>query len=139
LNLVASAEAGKAPAWIILDDLGNLERLTQLPAVITGSRKANSRVVLGIRDRAQLGLRCGTAESERILNQPMTKVFLRTSEPHTAKWISDVIGDVEIEKLVADQDREASWRGRKIFQLERRIEPLDGFRDPGAPGSQRLP
>jgi Type IV secretion-system coupling protein DNA-binding domain len=37
LHLVASAEAGMPPAWIILDDLGGLERLTQLPAAITGS------------------------------------------------------------------------------------------------------
>jgi hypothetical protein len=124
LHLVASAEAGIVPVWIILDDAGSLARLTQLTAVATRARKANIRLVLGVRNRAQLVACYGTVDSERILSQPLTKIFLRCSEPETAKWISNVIGDVEIERLIADKGFESSWLRRKTFYLDRRIEPL---------------
>jgi hypothetical protein len=38
-------------------------------------------------------------EAEAMLSQPRTKIFLRTSEPRAAEWISKCIGDVEIEHL----------------------------------------
>ena len=123
LHLVASAEAGMPPVWIILDDVGSLERLTQLPAAITGSRKASIRIVLGIRNHPQVVDCYGTVDAERILNQPLTKILLRSSERLTAKWISEQIGDVEIERLVADEDF-FSWRRRKIFYRERSVERL---------------
>jgi hypothetical protein len=123
LHLVASAEAGMTPAWIILDDVGSLEHLAELSTVITGSRKANIRLVLGIRNRAQLVALYGTTDADRILNQPLTKIFLRSSDLQTAKWISESIGDVEIERLVADEDF-LSWRRRKIYYRERKTGPL---------------
>jgi len=36
-----------------------------------------------------------------MLSQPATKIFLHTSEPRAAKWISDTIGEVEIELCLA--------------------------------------
>ena len=57
-----------------------------------------------------------------MLSQPATKIFLRTSEPHAAKWIADTIGDIEIERL-----RESRSRGRggqHSYGLERQVEPL---------------
>jgi Type IV secretion-system coupling protein DNA-binding domain len=49
--------------------------------------------------------------------------LLRSSETLTARWISEQIGDVEIERLVADEDF-FSWRRRKIFYRERSVERL---------------
>jgi type IV secretory pathway TraG/TraD family ATPase VirD4 len=37
-------------------------------------------------------------ETEAMLSQPATKIFLHTSEPRAAKWISDTIGEVEMER-----------------------------------------
>jgi hypothetical protein len=39
------------------------------------------------------------AEAETMLGQPMTKTFLRASEPRAAEWISKAIGEVEIERF----------------------------------------
>jgi hypothetical protein len=36
-----------------------------------------------------------------MLSQPATKIFLPTSEPRAAKWISDTIEEVEIELCLA--------------------------------------
>ena len=34
--------------------------------------------------------------AEVMLSQPATKIFLKTSEPNAAEWISRAIGEVEI-------------------------------------------
>ena len=34
-----------------------------------------------------------------MLSQPATKVFLRTSEPRAAEWISKALGEIEFERL----------------------------------------
>ena len=60
-----------------------------------------------------------------MLSQPATKVFLHT-EPRAAKWISDTIGDVEIERLKEAVNREQfpHLRSSKSYYSERRTEPL---------------
>jgi len=57
-----------------------------------------------------------------MLSQPATKIFLRTSEPHAAKWISDTIGEVEIERM--RESRSKGKYGQRTFGLERQVEPL---------------
>jgi hypothetical protein len=57
-----------------------------------------------------------------MLSQPATKIFLRTSEPHAAKWISDTIGEVEIERM--RESRSKGKYGQQSYGLERQVEPL---------------
>ena len=129
LRLMTSAEGGARPVWIILDELASLQRLPQLPTAITEARKANLRLVLGFQGRTQLEARYGI-EAETMLSQPMTKIFLRTSEPRAAKWISETIGNVEIERLKESRTEPMSRsfdtrkRKSKTYHLERRVEPL---------------
>ena len=129
LRLMTSAEGGARAVWIILDELASLQRLPQLPAAITEARKANLRLVLGFQGRTQLEARYGI-EAETMLSQPMTKIFLRTSEPRAAKWISETIGNVEIERLKESRTEPMSrsfdtWKRRsKTYHMERRVEPL---------------
>ena len=57
-----------------------------------------------------------------MLSQPTTKFILRTAEPNAAKWASELIGEIEIERVretVADGRRQG-----KSFTLDRQIEPL---------------
>jgi type IV secretory pathway TraG/TraD family ATPase VirD4 len=57
-----------------------------------------------------------------MLSQPATQIFLRTSEPNTAKGISDTIGEIEIERM-----RESRSKGKyaqRSYGLERQLEPL---------------
>jgi hypothetical protein len=129
LRLMTSAEGGARPVWIILNELASLQRLPQLPTAITEARKANLRLVLGSQGRTQLEARYGV-EAETILSQPMTKIFLRTSEPRAAKWISETIGSVEIERLRESRTEPMSrsfnnWKHKtKTYHFDRRIEPL---------------
>ena len=61
-----------------------------------------------------------------MLSQPATKIFLHTSEPRAAKWISDAIGEVEVERLKqsASRERFPHLRASRAYYTERRTEPL---------------
>ena len=34
-----------------------------------------------------------------MLSQPATKIFLKTTEPKAAEWVSNAIGKVEVERM----------------------------------------
>ncbi|HEV2498075.1 MAG TPA: type IV secretion system DNA-binding domain-containing protein [Terriglobia bacterium] len=98
LRLTAQTDYPERPVWVIMDELASLETLPTLPLALTESRKSNTRMVLGLQGRSQIEVRY-SREAESMLSQPRTKIFLRTSEPRAAEWISKCIGDVEMEHL----------------------------------------
>jgi hypothetical protein len=111
--------------WFLLDEVASLQKLPKLHDAISRNCQTNNPVVLGVRARSQLQEHHG-CDAEAMFSQLGTKIFLRTSEPENAKWISDAIGEVEIEQLRESRPREpwASSRTARNYQLERRIEPL---------------
>jgi len=121
LRLMTRGQPIQRAVWFVLDELASLQRLPQLHTAVTENRKSNNPVVLGFQGRSQLETRYGH-DAEAMLSQPATKIFLRTSEPRAAKWISDTIGEIEIERL-----RESRSKGRqdqRSYGLERQVEPL---------------
>jgi len=80
-------QTATAPVWFVVNELATLQRLPQLPTAVTQGRKSNIRLVLGLQGRSQLENLYGS-QAEVMLSQPMTKVFMRTSEPDAAHWIS---------------------------------------------------
>jgi hypothetical protein len=121
LRLMNRGQASDRAVWFVLDELASLQRLPQLHTAVTENRKSNNPVVLGFQGRSQLETRYGH-DAEAMLSQPATKIFLRTSEPHAAKWISDTIGEVEIERM--RESRSKGKYGQRSFGLERQVEPL---------------
>ena len=58
-----------------------------------------------------------------MLSQPATKVFFQTSEPRAAKWISEAIGDIEVERL--KESRSMGMLGsKKSYAMEIATKPL---------------
>ena len=125
LRLMNQCDPTTRRAWFVLDELASLQRLPQLHTALTENRKSNNPVVIGFQGRSQLEVRYGH-EAEAMLSQPATKVFLHTSEPRAAKWISDTIGEVEIERLreTVNNERFPHMRRSKSYYTERRTEPL---------------
>ena len=121
LRLMNQGQPRPHPTWFVLDELASLQRLPQLHTAITENRKSNNPVVLGFQGRSQLETRYGH-DAEAMLSQPSTKIFLRTSEPHAAKWIADTLGDIEIERL--RESRSSARGGQQSYGLERQVEPL---------------
>jgi hypothetical protein len=125
LRLMNQGTASSRSVWLILDELASLQKLPQLHTAVTENRKSNNPVVLGFQGRSQLETRYGH-EAEAMLSQPATKIFLRTSEPRAAKWISETIGEIEIERLRESRStaHNPKYSTSKSYNLDRQVEPL---------------
>ena len=125
LRLMNQGQTSSRKVWFVLDELATLQRLPQLHTAVTENRKSNNPVVLGFQGRSQLETRYGH-EAEAMLSQPATKIFLRTSEPHAAKWISDTIGKIEIERLRESRSsgQLGGQRNTTSYNNERDVVPL---------------
>jgi type IV secretory pathway TraG/TraD family ATPase VirD4 len=104
-----------------LDELASLQRLPQLHTAITENRKSRNPLVLGFQGKAQLEVIYGHL-AEVMLSQPATKIFLKTTEPKAAEWVSNAIGKVEIERM-KETHFDGSRSGRN-FSVDRQVEPL---------------
>ena len=124
LRLMNQGDPAVRHAWFVLDELASLQRLPQLHTALTENRKSGNPVVIGFQGRSQLEVRYGH-EAESMLSQPATKIFLHTSEPRAAKWISDTIGEVEMERMKETVNTHPlKLTNSKSYHLERRTEPL---------------
>ncbi len=110
------------PVWFVLDELASLNKLPQLHTAVTENRKYGNPVVLGFQGRSQMEKRYGQ-DAEAMLSQPATKVFFRTSEPRAAKWISEAIGEIEVERLKESRSMEL-LRSKKSYAMEIATKPL---------------
>ena len=62
-------------------------------------------------------------DAEAMLSQPATKLFFKTTEPRAAKWISDAIREIEVERL--KESRSMRLLGsRKSYAMEIATKPL---------------
>jgi len=121
MRLLTAPQQNQTPVWFVLDELASLQRLPQLHTAITENRKSRNPLVLGFQGKAQLEVIYGHL-AEVMLSQPATKIFLKTTEPKAAEWVSNAIGKVEIER-VKETHFDGSRSGRN-FSLDRQIEPL---------------
>jgi hypothetical protein len=58
-----------------------------------------------------------------MLSQPATKLFFKTTEPRAAKWISDAMGEIEVERLKESRSM-GLLRSRKSYAMEIATKPL---------------
>jgi hypothetical protein len=121
LRLLNEPKETQHPVWFVLDELASLQRLPQLHTAITENRKSKNPLVLGFQGKAQLEMIYGHL-AEVMLSQPTTKIFLRTTEPKAAEWVSNAIGKIEIERL--RETHSTGLRAGNNFSVERQVEPL---------------
>jgi type IV secretory pathway TraG/TraD family ATPase VirD4 len=121
LRLLTAPKESQRPAWFVLDELASLQKLPQLHTAITENRKSKNPIVLGFQGKAQLEVIYGHL-AEVMLSQPATKIFLKTTEPNAAEWVSKAIGKVEIERM-RETHFDGSRSGRN-FSIDRQTEPL---------------
>jgi hypothetical protein len=121
MRLLTAPQENQTPVWFVLDELASLQRLPQLHTAITENRKSKNPLVLGFQGKAQLEVIYGHL-AEVMLSQPATKIFLKTTEPKAAEWVSNAIGKIEIERM-----KETHFDGSrcgKNFTIDRQVEPL---------------
>ncbi|MEO6804851.1 MAG: type IV secretion system DNA-binding domain-containing protein [Edaphobacter sp.] len=121
MRLLSAPQTDQKPVWFVLDELASLQRLPQLHTAITENRKSKNPLVLGFQGKAQLEVIYGHL-AEVMLSQPATKIFLKTTEPKAAEWVSNAIGKVEVERM--KETHFDGSRSGKNFSLDRQVEPL---------------
>lgn len=122
LRTLEPALRGAKPVWFVLDEVASLNKLPQLHTAVTEARKSRNPVVLGFQGRSQIEKRYGK-DAETMLSQPATKLFLKTSEPHSSKWVSDAIGEIEVERL-KESRRHSLLPGNRQYSMEIVNKPL---------------
>ena len=123
-----NTESGPArPVWFVFDELGSLQKLPQLSTALTENRKSNNPVVIGLQGKSQVETLYGHL-AEAMLSQPWTKIFLKTSEPRAAKWVSDAIGEQDREWLRESRTSGMHWgqqgRDSRTYLVEKKTIPL---------------
>ena len=98
LRLLECAEAGTASGLVCAGRVG------QPAEVAAASHRHHRESQIAEPDRSWLSGQ-GQLEviyghlAEVMLSQPATKIFLKTTEPNAAEWVSRAIGKVEIERM----------------------------------------
>ncbi|MDQ3665792.1 MAG: type IV secretion system DNA-binding domain-containing protein, partial [Acidobacteriota bacterium] len=93
-----SPEWGEAyPCWVIVDEVHSLHRLPALYEAETEGRKYGLKLIQGTQGKAQYE-EYYQSLAKTMLAAPRLKLFYRCGEPESARWISDTIGEVEIER-----------------------------------------
>lgn len=93
-----SPEWGQAhPCWVIVDEVHSLHRLPALYEAETEGRKYGLKLIQGTQGKAQYE-EYYQSLAKTMLAAPRLKLFYRCGEPESARWISDTIGEVEIER-----------------------------------------
>ena len=121
MRLLSRPRPGQRPVWFVIDELASLQQLPKLHTAVTENRKSQNPLVLGFQGKAQLEVIYGHL-AEVMLSQPATKIFLRTTEPKAAEWVSKAIGNVEIERV--KETKHDGAKSGKNFSMDRQIEPL---------------
>jgi len=84
--------------WIILDELPSLHKLPYLPECFAESRKFGGCLVAGLQSIAQLRKIYGENGAEEISSLCNSRIFFRTPSSRTARWVSEELGQSEIEE-----------------------------------------
>jgi hypothetical protein len=116
-----SANSNKLPVYFFLDEVASLNKLQELVTALTMNRKSNNTIVLGLQGKAQLETIYGHI-AETMLSMPWTALFLKTTEPNAAEWISRYLGLQEIERVRVNRTDGAGGfsqgRGSKTYVQE---------------------
>lgn len=83
--------------WVIIDEVHSLKRLPALETALVEARKYNVKMVLGTQNKAQFEEHYDRAAAT-MLSSSHTKILMRCNEPQSARWVSEMIGEQEIER-----------------------------------------
>lgn len=94
---VMNDEEPRRQTYVILDELASLPRIEQLVHAMFEVRKARATIVVGLQGKAQQDAKYGRI-AQTMVSMAATKILMGTSEPEAARWMSDAIGEIEIER-----------------------------------------
>jgi type IV secretory pathway TraG/TraD family ATPase VirD4 len=113
--------SGQRPCWIMIDEAHSLKRLPALETALVEGRKHKVKIVIGTQNKTQI-----EQSYERItatmLAASHTKAFGRINEADSARWVSDMIGQQEIERPRVSTTASVQTYGRDSLNYASGIE-----------------
>jgi hypothetical protein len=117
-----SPEWGQAhPCWLIVDEVHSLNRLPALYETETEGRKYGLKLIQGTQGKTQYEEYYDRL-SKAMLAAPKLKLFFRCGESESARWISDTIGEYEVEKPRIGTTASVEDRGRDALNYSTATE-----------------
>jgi hypothetical protein len=83
--------------WVIIDEAHALKHLPALGTALVEARKYNVKMVLGTQNKAQFEEHYDRGAAT-MLSASHTKILFRCNEPTSARWVSEMIGEQELER-----------------------------------------
>jgi len=99
ITLLSLPENRDRRIWFICDELPSLHKLPQLPETIAEARKFGGCFVLGMQSYAQLEKVYGRNAGREIFDLLNTRFFFRSPSADLAKFVSQELGEQEIEDM----------------------------------------
>lgn len=91
--------------WFVIDELASLGRLNSLSSLLAESRKYGGCVMAATQSLNQLFDKYGHYAGSTLFDQFATKFMFRSTDPSTARLITDIFGNVEY----ASQQKNTSY------------------------------
>ena len=123
-SILTLPDSEPRPLWLFLDELASLQRLNSLEAGLTKGRKHGLRVIAGLQSVSQFDAVYGQhhAKTLRSCFRNLIALGCANSDPHTAKEISDGIGQCETERTQRTLSSNKSGSSTSSSRI-RSIEP----------------
>lgn len=86
--------------WFVLDEFPLLGRIGSIKTLLTNGSKHGAAVIAGIQTVAQVRETYGNEQAQTILSTLGTWLTLRVADAETAEYMSRVLGDQEIRRVV---------------------------------------
>lgn len=121
--LSVTPESGQSrPCWFIMDEFHSLRFLPRMTTFRAEARKYGIASVLGTQNRMQVREHYGEG-AEAMLSAPALKIFFRTNEAESARWMSDCIGEEERDvPRVTLSDPINSTNGKRSLNFANAVE-----------------
>jgi len=130
LNLAGTALLDLVPnyqrrIWMTLDELPSLHQLPFLLSQLAEVRKFGGCMILGVQNIAHLRSVYGTHDAQTIADLCNTRLFLRSNDADVARWVSNQLGEADIEEMRESISYGANtMRDGVSLQRQRTVRPI---------------
>jgi len=107
--------------FVLLDEFQNINAIPTIIDILTLGRSAGAGLTIGTQDFGMLDKRYGPDAKTTIFNNSNSLYIFKVSEPKTAEYLSQALGDVEIEKYQTSSSLslDESWDRVNIQTVEK--------------------
>lgn len=126
IDLVLSGVAGSTPKppriWFFMDELANAGKIDKFARAMSQARSYGVCFILGVQEVSALKISY-EGELGTVLNQPANKALLRFEDPESAKFASDIFGEIELEEVTQSMN---GWSNQATTNTQKSLSTQSG-------------